>query len=118
MDEVTLNGGQAVLIDRIRTVDRDLDVLERETPESVIRGPHSARAALGPNLQQTAADVRRTRLLTERPSLVERLRRSVEDSWALRGRSTLGRADGGGVGAAPGATPTPGIMRGAACGAA
>jgi len=80
VDEVTLNGDQAVLINRIRVIDRDLDVLERETRESVIRGLHSSGAALGTNLQQTAADAKHARLLAERADLVEQLRRSVEDS--------------------------------------
>lgn len=80
MDEVTLTDGQAVSISRIRTIDRDLDVLERGTRDSVIRGLHSSGAALVTNLQQTAADQRHARLLAERAELVEQLRRSVEGS--------------------------------------
>ena len=80
MDEVTLTGDQAVLISRIRTIDRDLDVLERETRDSVVRGLHSSAVALGSNLQQTAADEQHARLLAERADLVEQLRRSVEGS--------------------------------------
>lgn len=80
MDDVTLTGDQAVSISRIRTIDRDLDVLERGTRDSVIRGLHSSGAALGTNLQQTAADQRHARLLAERAELVEQLRRLVEGS--------------------------------------
>jgi hypothetical protein len=87
VDEVTLTGDQAVLISRIRTIDRDLDVLERETRDSVIRGLHSSGAALVTNLQQTGADEQHARLLAERADLVEQLRRSVEGSKAPDGVS-------------------------------
>ena len=75
-----LTGDHAVLVSRIRTIDGELDALERETRDSVIRGLHSSGAALMTNLQQAAADDRHARLLAERADLVEQLRRSVEGS--------------------------------------
>ncbi|RIX28245.1 hypothetical protein [Amnibacterium setariae] len=75
MDEIRITGDEAVLISRIRTIDRDLDELERQTREMVQRGLRGG----GPmaRLGEDRADADRAALLRERAELVERLKRST-----------------------------------------
>lgn len=79
MDEVTLTGDDAVLISRIRTIDRELDALEARTLDMVKAGMRGGGAG-GAGLLKMAedrADEQHTRLLAERAELVQQLQRSV-----------------------------------------
>ena len=66
---------------KIRSIDRELDVLERERMESIVRGmkaPDGAAAVV--RMGQDSSDLRHTRLLQERAELVEQLKALLGDS--------------------------------------
>jgi hypothetical protein len=79
MDEVRLTADEAVLASRIRTIDRDLDILEQHTLDMVKAGMRGGGAG-GAGLLKMAEDragQQRAQLLAERADLVARLQRSV-----------------------------------------
>ena len=75
MDEIRITGDEAVLISRIRTIDRDLDELERQTREMVQLGLRGGGAMA--RLGEDRADADHAALLRERAGLVEQLKRST-----------------------------------------
>ena len=76
---MTLTGEQAVLASRIRTIDRDLDALEKQTLDMVKAGMRGGGAA-GAGILKMAeekADEKKARLLAERADLVQQLKKSI-----------------------------------------
>jgi hypothetical protein len=72
MGEVELSAEAAVLANRIRRIDRDLDGLERKVSGYISQGLRYGGAL---NIKQRALDdEERTRLLRERADSVEQLR--------------------------------------------
>lgn len=74
---MTLTGDEAVLANRIRTIDRDLDSLEQSIKESVIFGLHNSGAAIAANLTQASANKQKEALLAERAEIVTKLKAAV-----------------------------------------
>lgn len=75
VDDVVLTAETAVLASRIRTIDRDLDALERDVVEMVKTGLRATSPLAGVSAQR--ADERHDALLAERAELVARLKTAV-----------------------------------------
>jgi hypothetical protein len=82
--DVELSGEAAVVASRIRTIDRDLDQMEKDREDSIVRGLRApSGAAVINKWGQDNADARGVVLLKERAGLVAQLRELVDES---RGR--------------------------------
>lgn len=81
MGDGSVSAEATVVASKIRSVDRELDVLERERVESIVRGmkaPNGAAAIV--QLGQDSSDLRHAQLLEERAELVAQLKVLLGDS--------------------------------------
>lgn len=79
MEDIHLSPEATVLASRIRTIDRDVDSLDKAARDSVISGLHNSGAAMAGNIILTASDRKRADLLAERADLVQQLKILVGD---------------------------------------
>jgi hypothetical protein len=80
MADVELSPEGAVVASKIRTIDRDLDQMEKDREGSIVRGMRApSGAAVINKWGQDRADARREALLQERADLAARLRTLVGD---------------------------------------
>ena len=78
MADVELSPEAAVVASKIRTIDRDLDQMDKDREESIARGMRApSGAAVINKWGQDRADARRERLLQERAELASQLRKLV-----------------------------------------
>jgi hypothetical protein len=81
MADVELSPEAAVVASKIRTIDRDLDQMEKDREESIVRGMRApSGAAVINKWGQDRADTRREALLRERAELASQLRKLVGGS--------------------------------------
>jgi hypothetical protein len=80
MADVELSPEAAVVASKIRTIDRDLDQMEKDREDSIVRGMRApSGAAVINKWGQDRSDARREALLQERADLAARLRTLVGD---------------------------------------
>jgi hypothetical protein len=84
MSDVELSPKAAVVASKIRTIDRDLDQMEEDREDSILRGMRApSGAAVINKWSQDRADSRREALLQKRAELASQLRKLVGDLRAL-----------------------------------
>ena len=76
MDEVEITGDEAVLINRITTIDRDVDAIQKHTIELVEAGTRGGAGGIL-RIAEDRADEHVARLQAERADLVRQLKQST-----------------------------------------